>query len=123
MAEKKYEHFIEEWIELYKSGLTSRNIAKKYKVPQGTVLSYLREAGVDTSITDWNKYASKWNCYHNEQNIPINKIAKMENTTKRTVSNVLKNNGFIVKTSPEMKRIYQFNQSYFEIIDAHEKAY
>lgn len=58
-----------------------------------------------------------------KQGKTIREICTMIDLCEKTISATLKENGIQIKTGPEYARIHHFNDNYFEVIDASDKAY
>ena len=59
--------------------------------------------------------------YYYNKNLSATKIAKIYNTTYRTINNCLKKSGCELKTLSELNRT--FEENLFETINTEEKAY
>lgn len=99
--------------------ISCEQIAKKLNIGASTVVKRLRKLGVEVVS---HPHAGKFEIkdvikLYVQDKIPIHKIAKMFNSTEKTISKVLKENNI------EVKRVLQFEEHIFDIIDTEEKAY
>ena len=60
---------------------------------------------------------------YTEENTALYKLEKKFHTSSTTLKRILEMNNIKLKSFRESKRLYPFNESYFETIDSKDKAY
>lgn len=98
---------VNEWIELYNSGLGTPQIAKRYKVTSTTVLKYLHDYGIQVShaINDdiSNEIAQRYS-----QGESVYELAEVYSLSDTSIRNHLKKNG--IKLRKENRGYYQVSE-------------
>lgn len=94
MTARKYDHLLNEWIELYTvKGLSSGQLSKKYDVTDTTVLRYLTGAGINTSKVPAIHEISEWIEMYTIHGLSCEKIAELYPVSSSTVWKNLKASG------------------------------
>lgn len=113
---------IDDIIELRKSGILAKDIAKIYDVSTSSIVRALEKNGIFSRnllpMTDEN-IQLLLNEYINGKT--LEEIAKEYKVSSSTVSDLLKSNN--IKLRPAYKTRYNLNESYFDEINTPEKAY
>ena len=106
-------------------GLTAKEIAIRYDTSYGVVSTQLKHAGVvftPTGSRRFEAYAKEW-VKRYEGGEPLSSIAAAFDVSDQTVLAYLNQDGVEIRDYSESTRIYPVDESYFESIDADEKAY
>ncbi|PEQ90725.1 hypothetical protein CN481_16790 [Bacillus sp. AFS006103] len=121
---------IEDWYLRYMELGSLNDIGKNFGVSFATIGRFIKmylqnEYGL--VVNDLKKYrdgyyANEWIYLHEIQGLTLKEIAKENNLDERTVSRILKKFGHKVRKYHPVP-LYSCNESYFENIDCHEKAY
>lgn len=117
------EDFKDEILEMYNSGIGSYSIAKKLNISKPTVLRLIkkytntRKATVDKNNLLKDKLDLVIELFETKN---MTEISKITGHGEPSVFNLLKKNGY--KTS-KYKCKYNIDETYFEKIDTHNKAY
>lgn len=113
-----------EIVDLYRGGIGSDSIAKKFNVTSTCILKVLKRNGIerrDFSRKLGNKHDDIVRKYVSGMSTPA--IADMLNVTHAAILKVLKKNNIQRRTAEECHRQYQLNEGFFDNIDTEEKAY
>lgn len=117
-----------EWIELYQSGLSINQIAKKFNIKYpGTVWKTLKRNGIQCrphkekeKHKEYVKLYPEWiNLYQNGFN--SGEIGRMYNIDHRTILQALKYNGIKIRQNNCTKRYNKFKQFYSEWIRLYQE--
>jgi transcriptional regulator len=110
----------EKIVDLYKHGMSQPEIANIYDCSVSTISAILRDMNVETRLGgSKNTKQDVLKMYEMYQNGKLlQEIAVEFNTTRATVSKLLKKNGFVIDRFK-----YHFNEHYFDQIDSQDKAY
>ena len=113
-------------IEKYKSGLTTYDIAKQYKVSNVTIARILKIYNIKiigTQIYDYNDniFTIIKNKYLEGYSVKI--LSKENNIPRHIILKSLKLNNIDIRSNSEECRQYKINEDYFNIIDSCDKAY
>lgn len=113
------------WYQLYLSGWSKSDIAKKYNVSHSVVTKILSsEKGVE-------KKEGKKAFLHllptfislYKDGFDLTDISNKTGVSRQTILNYLNEAGVEVRSYSESSRIYKTNENYFKKIDSNEKAY
>lgn len=101
MSNRKYEHLLEEWIELYtEEELPVPGISDRYEASQDTVNRYLREAGVNIRgghVKEYKHLADEWVELYTEKEMSTYEIADQYKPTPLTISRYLQDAGVEIR--------------------------
>lgn len=109
MAAKKQSPYIDyqdEWKQLYDSGLSFTEIAKRYGVVYSTVQTVLRGVVKPRPKQQYASYAKKWAKMYNE-GYSSNEIAEKDNVSVNTVTKYLKKEGVELRRQVVREREYE----------------
>lgn len=117
------EDFKDEILQMYESGLGSHLISKKLNISKPTVLRLIKKYSTARTATRNND-----NLLKDKQDLVtelfktknISEIAKITGHTDSSVNRLLNKNGY---DTSKYKYKHTINESYFEKIDTHNKAY
>lgn len=98
---------INEWIELYKSGLSTPHIAKRYKVSSTTVLKYLHDCGIQISCTIDDDLSHEI-AQRYKQGESVYELAEVYSLSDTSIRNHIKKTG--IKLRKENKNYYQISE-------------
>lgn len=123
MAKPLSEETNKKIMKLHEQGLNTREIAESLNIGQATVARKLRNANVNFKEIHRNKLMEKWiegERLFTEDDLSITQICKRLHIRKDTFTHWLKERGH---STDRKSRKYDFNESFFEVIDTEEKAY
>lgn len=126
MSKKKIEFTqkqLDEMVKMHNDGFLHREIAEKFNTSRSTIDRKLRELNISSRHPWLNEEREKmaielYKKYQNET-----KVAKEVHMSASTVRDILVRNNVYMPSMSEIKRIYDIDETYFDIIDTHEKAY
>jgi hypothetical protein len=112
--------------DLYQSGLGSNTIAAKFKIHPNTVLTTLKQAGIDRrpilrkkiQISDEPKIVEMY-----QRGMSAPEIAEQFGVVHTLILRYLEKNGIDRRSAEECHRIYPIREDFFDVIDTQEKAY
>ena len=119
----KYElqNNFEDILSYKKQGMRNEDIAKIFNVSKSSITRLFQENGIySRNLIDKESVTSSIITDY-KQGDTIEKISQRYHTSQQTVSTILKENNIAIR--PAYRTIYTLNESYFDIIDADEKAY
>ena len=114
---------IEEMVQMHQDGYLNKEIAKHF----GTSLSTINRRLADQKVQSRHPHLSEerkqkaiilYNEYHN-----ISKVCSLMNISSSTVHDILTEAGIHILDRSECKRKCIIDESYFDVIDTHRKAY
>jgi intein-encoded DNA endonuclease-like protein len=123
----KYDQYHSEWIELYRSGVSTTEIGKNYNCDASTVgkvmkmLGLIRTPGEANAFTN-AKYHNEWVEYYNNGKSTCD-IASIYGCSDTTVGVVIKKVGLIRSNTETQLLKYHDYDSYFDTVDTEEKSY
>lgn len=124
---KKFIEFTEEeklkMLELHNDGLLNKDLAQIFDTSTTMVSRLLRSIGAESRhpiLTEERKIRIK-ECYEQYHN--INKVCKIMKCDSRTVSDILKEYDVEKISMSIVRRKYNIDDNYFEVIDTPNKAY
>lgn len=114
---------INEMVQMHQAGYLNREIAEHFNTSLGTINRRLKEQNVQSRhpwLSDERKQKAidLYNEHHN-----INKVCRLMNISGTTVHNILIDAGIHILNRSECKRTCTINETYFDNIDTHRKAY
>ena len=114
---------INEMVQMHQAGYLNKEIAKHFNTSLGTINRRLKEQNVQ-SRHPWLSNDRKQNAIdlYNEYH-SINKVCKLMNISSATVHNILVDAGIHILDRSECKRTCTIDETYFDNIDTHRKAY
>ncbi|MFS0883124.1 hypothetical protein [Metabacillus niabensis] len=122
-----YKKYVAEWVRLYEiEGLSSNEIAKKYKCDVTTVTKMLKNEGVQlrrdvVRERTYDKYLDEWIELY-DKGLSLKSIAEKYGTYPQTVHSYIKEK-IEMRKYEETSKTYHLMESYFDVIDNKEKAY
>lgn len=114
---------INQMIKLHDDGVLNKDIAKYFGVSTSTINRRLAKSGIVSRhprVTP-ERIKKAIELYKEYEN--INDVSKLLHMNSSTIHNILMNNNIPIKSMSEVKRTCYINESYFDNIDSHRKAY
>lgn len=114
---------LNEMVRLHDSGMLNKDIAKRFSTSAGTVNRRLAELGVQSRHPKLTleREAEAIALYEKYQN--LSQVCTELSMNTETLSMILKKNNIRQLSMSELKRTKKINESYFDKIDSHRKAY
>ena len=114
---------IKEMITMHENGVLNKDIAKRFNTSISTINRRLAENKVQTRHPRLSEERIQMviNLYKEYQR--INAVCQKMNISSNTVHQILKDHGIHIFTNSETKTRCKINETYFDNIDSHRKAY
>ncbi len=106
--QKVTDEMVNEWIELYNSGLGTPQIAKRYKVTSTTVLKYLHDYGIQVSRAINDDISGEITKRYT-QGESVHELAEAYSLSDTSIRNHLKKNG--IRLRKENRGYYQISEN------------
>lgn len=113
----------QEVINLYLSGLSSKNVSDKTGISATQVRRILTKHNISGRSTKTNDIKEKEIIEKYQSNISAETIAKEMGINPSTICRILKRNNIELRTRSEARKYLKTNSNFLDIIDTEEKAY
>lgn len=117
------EEQINEIISLHNRGLLNREIAEIFNTSKSTIARRLQNARVKSRHPRLTEDREREAITLYEKYHLLNKVCEELSMNEHTLSTILKKHGIYQYTQAEIKRTRSIDETYFDKIDSHRKAY